>query len=124
MPFIQGALFSTMNAGTDLARDIQTGFFSRLALTPVRGGALLAGQLAGIVVLGVLQAVFYITRGLLLGVHFAAGPAGIALLLVYAALVAHRLRRARLVPRAAHRLGRGDPGRSSRCSSSSSSSRR
>jgi ABC-2 type transport system permease protein len=88
VPFIQGALFSTMNAGTDLARDIQTGFFSRLALTPVRGGAMLAGTLAGIVVLGVLQAVFYITCGLLLGVHFAAGPAGIALLLAYAALVA------------------------------------
>jgi len=88
VPFIQGALFSTMNAGTDLARDIQTGFFSRLSLTPVRGSALLAGQLAGIVVLGVLQAVFYISVGLLLGVRFAAGPAGILLLLVYAALVA------------------------------------
>jgi ABC-2 type transport system permease protein len=49
---------------------------------------MLAGTLAGIVVLGVLQAVFYITTGLLLGVRFAAGPAGIALLLVYAALVA------------------------------------
>jgi ABC-2 type transport system permease protein len=88
VPFIQGALFSTMNAGTDLARDIQTGFFSRLSLTPVRGSALLAGQLAGIVVLGVLQAVFYIAAGLLLGVRFAAGPAGILLLLLYAALVA------------------------------------
>jgi ABC-2 type transport system permease protein len=88
VPFIQGALFSTMNAGTDLARDIQTGFFARLSLTPVRGGALLVGQLAGIVVLGVFQAVFYVACGLLLGVHFAAGPAGIALLLVYAAIVA------------------------------------
>ena len=88
VPFIQGALFATMNAGTDLARDIQTGFFSRLSLTPVRGSALLAGQLTGIVVLGVLQAVFYISVGLLLGVRFAAGPAGIALLLVYTALVA------------------------------------
>ena len=88
VPFIQGALFSTMNAGTDLARDIQTGFFSRLALTPMRGSALLAGQLAGIVVLGVLQAVFYIAVGLLLGVRFASGVGGIAVLLVYAALVA------------------------------------
>ena len=88
VPFIQGALFSTMNAGTDLARDIQTGFFSRLSLTPVRGSALLAGQIAGIVVLGIVQAVFYISVGLILGVRFAAGPAGIALLLVYAALVA------------------------------------
>ena len=33
VPFIQGALFSTMNAGTDLARDIQTGFLNRLSLT-------------------------------------------------------------------------------------------
>ena len=33
-PFIQGALFATMNAGTDLARDIQSGFLNRLALTP------------------------------------------------------------------------------------------
>ena len=29
-----------MNAGTDLARDIQTGFLNRLSLTPVRGVAL------------------------------------------------------------------------------------
>ncbi len=87
VPFIQGALFSTMNAGTDLARDIQTGFFSRLSLTPVGGTALLAGQISGIVVLGIVQAVFYIVVGLLLGVRFAAGPGGIALLLVFAALV-------------------------------------
>jgi ABC-2 type transport system permease protein len=88
VPFIQGALFSTMIAGTDLARDIQTGFFSRLALTPVRGGTLLLGQLAGVITLGVVQAVFYIVTGLLLGIHFAAGPAGIAVLIVYAALIA------------------------------------
>ena len=37
VPFIQGALFATMNAGTDLARDIQTGFLNRLSLTPMRG---------------------------------------------------------------------------------------
>jgi hypothetical protein len=37
VPFIQGALFSTMNAGTDLARDIQTGFLTRLSLTSLRG---------------------------------------------------------------------------------------
>jgi hypothetical protein len=42
VPFIQGALFSTMNAGTDLARDIQTGFLNRLSLTSMRGVALIA----------------------------------------------------------------------------------
>ena len=52
VPFMQGALFSVMNAGTDLARDIETGFLNRLALTPLRGAALLSGLLAGAVVLG------------------------------------------------------------------------
>src|SRR5256884_4741236 len=57
VPFIQGALFATMNAGTDLARDIQTGFLSRLSLTPMRGIALLGGQLGGVLTLGGGQAV-------------------------------------------------------------------
>jgi len=87
VPFIQGALFSTMNAGTDLARDIQTGFLSRLSLTPMRGSALLAGQLAGIVVLGLVQAVFYVIVGFVVGVDFEAGALGIGVLLVFAALV-------------------------------------
>ena len=87
VPFIQGALFSTMNAGTDLARDIQTGFLNRLALTSMRGSALIAGQLGGIVVLGLVQAVFYVAVGLAVGVDFASGPLGILVLLGFAALV-------------------------------------
>jgi len=87
VPFIQGALFATLNAGTDLARDVQTGFLSRLALTPMRGVALLSGQLAGIVVLGIVQALFYIGVGLAVGVRLASGPAGIPVLLAFAALV-------------------------------------
>src|SRR3990172_10897671 len=61
VPFIQGALFSTMNAGTDLARDIQTGFVNRLALTALRDWALLTGQLAGVVALGMLQLLFFLS---------------------------------------------------------------
>ena len=76
VPFIQGALFATMGAGTELARDIQTGFLNRLSLTSLRGSALLLGHLAGVVVLGVGQAIFYIAIGLLVGVEFAAGAAG------------------------------------------------
>jgi len=87
VPFIQGALFSTMNAGTDLARDIQTGFLNRLALTSMRGSALIAGQLGGIVVLGLVQAGFYIAVGLVVGVDFASGALGILTLLGFAALV-------------------------------------
>ena len=46
---MQGALFAAMNAGTDLAHDIETGFLNRLALTPLRGPALIAGLLAGVI---------------------------------------------------------------------------
>jgi ABC-2 type transport system permease protein len=88
VPFIQGALFATMNAGTELARDIQTGFLNRLALTPLRGAALLAGHLGGVVALGVIHACFYLAVGVAVGVRPAAGVAGVALLLVFAALIA------------------------------------
>jgi ABC-2 type transport system permease protein len=76
VPFIQGALFSVMNAGTDLARDIETGFLNRLALTPLRGGALLSGLLAGAVVLGFVQALTYLTVGLVAGAELTTGVAG------------------------------------------------
>ena len=87
VPFIQGALFSTMNAGSELARDVQTGFINRLSLTALRDWALLSGQLAGIVALGIVQAVFYIAVGIAAGVHFESGVAGLLVLLVYAAVV-------------------------------------
>jgi ABC-2 type transport system permease protein len=76
VPFMQGALFSVMNAGTDLARDIETGFLNRLALTPLRGAALLSGLLAGAVVLGLVQAATYLTVGLVAGAELAAGAGG------------------------------------------------
>lgn len=87
VPFIQGALFATMNAGTDLARDIQTGFLSRLSLTPMRRLAVLAGQLGGVVTMGLVQAVVYLSVGLAVGVHIKAGALGVLVLLVFAILV-------------------------------------
>jgi len=82
--FMQGALFASGIAGTDLARDIDTGFLNRLALTPVRGGSLLVGQIGGAVGLGAVQAVLYLGAALAAGVHIDAGPAGAALILVFA----------------------------------------
>jgi ABC-2 type transport system permease protein len=88
VPFIQGALFATMNTGTDLARDIQTGFLSRLSLTPMRGVTLLAGQLGGTVVLALFQAAVYLAVGYAVGVRVAAGVPGILVLLFLYLLVA------------------------------------
>ncbi|TML57691.1 MAG: hypothetical protein E6G22_15220 [Actinobacteria bacterium] len=87
VPFIQGALFATMNAGTDLARDIQTGFLSRLSLTPMRGIAVLAGQLGGVVTMGVIQATVYLSVGLAVGVRPASGALGVLVLFGFALLV-------------------------------------
>jgi ABC-2 type transport system permease protein len=87
VPFIQGALFATMNAGTDLARDIQTGFLSRLSLTPMRGIALLAGQLGGVVTLGIVQAAVYLSVGLAVGVRLESGVFGVLVLFAFAVLV-------------------------------------
>jgi ABC-2 type transport system permease protein len=80
VPFVQGALFATMNAGSELARDVQIGFLNRLQLTPMRGSALLAGQLGAIVLFGLVQAAFYVLVGIVAGVHLEAGPAGILVL--------------------------------------------
>lgn len=87
IPFIQGALFATMNAGTDLARDIQTGFLNRLALTPMRGVALLAGQLGGIVTMAVIQSLVYLSVGLAVGVRLESGPVGALVLIALAVLI-------------------------------------
>jgi ABC-2 type transport system permease protein len=86
--FMQGALFATTSAGTDLARDIQTGFLDRLALTPMRSGALLLGQLAGIVALALVQATLYLTVGLVAGVRPESGVAGLFVVVFLAVLVA------------------------------------
>lgn len=85
MPFMQGALFSALNAGQDLARDIQGGFLDRLAMTPMSGAALLAGQLSGALFTGVVSAVLYLLVGVLFGAGIASGVGG-ALVLVALAI--------------------------------------
>jgi ABC-2 type transport system permease protein len=87
VPFMQGALFSVMNAGTDLARDVETGFLNRLALTPLRGMALLSGLLAGVAVLGLIQGVTYITVGLIAGASVAAGVPGVLVIIFFSVLL-------------------------------------
>ncbi len=85
--FMQGALFAALLAGTDLARDVDTGFLNRLALTPMRGTALLLGQLGGAVAMGAIQATVYLAVGLAFGVRFATGAGGVVLLFVLAMMM-------------------------------------
>lgn len=74
--FMQGALFTATMAGTEFASDIETGFLNRLALTPLRGPALLSGLLAGVTLLGLIQGAVYLGVGLLVGAHLEAGFLG------------------------------------------------
>jgi ABC-2 type transport system permease protein len=88
VPFIQGGLFATGNAGIDVAKDIQTGFLNRLALTPMRGVALLLGELGGVMGLALLQALFFLCIGLVFGVRLESGLAGGFVMIALAMVVA------------------------------------
>jgi ABC-2 type transport system permease protein len=82
IPFIQGALFSAMSAGTNVANDIESGFLNRLSLTPLRRIALMLGQLTGIVALGLIQAVTFLIVGIAFGDGLAAGAGGVPVLIL------------------------------------------
>jgi len=86
--FIQGGMFSLINTGTNLAEDIESGFFHRLALTPMHRVSLIAGMLLGVCALGAIQSSAYILIGLVLGAHLQAGFGGALVLIALGALAA------------------------------------
>lgn len=85
--FMQGALFTMINAGTDLARDVESGFLSRLALTPMHRAALLVGQLAGVMAVALLAGAIYLLVGFAAGVTVVTGAGGVVVLFALALLV-------------------------------------
>ena len=86
--FVQGGMFSLINTGTNLAEDIETGFFARLALTPLRRVALIAGLLVGVAALGALQSSVYVLVGLIAGAHIDAGVGGVFVILALGSITA------------------------------------
>jgi ABC-2 type transport system permease protein len=86
--FVQGGLFALINAGSGLARDVETGFLKRLALTPMKRAALLLGNLAGVMTVAGGSALIYLGVGLAAGLEVKAGAAGVLVLLVLALLIA------------------------------------
>ena len=87
-PLIQASLFGAVTVGAELARDIESGFFDRLSLTPMRPVALLVGMLAGIVALGLLQGVVFLAVGTLMGVDVRSGFFGMVVIVLLTVLVA------------------------------------
>jgi ABC-2 type transport system permease protein len=87
VPFMQCSLFACINAGAALARDVETGFLKRLAMTPMQRSALLIGHLGGVMVVSLVSALIYVAVGFAAGMDFEAGILGIPALLVLALLV-------------------------------------
>jgi ABC-2 type transport system permease protein len=80
---IQGVLFGGIVAGSDMALDVQDGFFERLVASPVRRTSILLGRMAGAAVLGGIQALVFIGVFMLFGAHVDGGiPAILTLVLL------------------------------------------
>jgi ABC-2 type transport system permease protein len=87
IPFIQGALFSANSAGTNVASDIESGFLSRLSLTPLRRISLMLGQLTGILALGLIQALTFVGVGLAFGEGIEAGVGGVVVIVLLSLVI-------------------------------------
>jgi ABC-2 type transport system permease protein len=85
---IQGVLFGGIVAGSDMALDVQDGFFERLVASPVSRVSILLGRLAGAAALGVAQAVFFVAVFMLFGAHVDGGLPAVLVLIVLAVLLA------------------------------------
>lgn len=85
---VQGVLFGASAGGSDMAVDIQNGFFDRLVASPVSRSAIVLGRLAGAACLGALQAIVFMTVLTLFGAHIEGGVAAVATILVVAMLLA------------------------------------
>jgi ABC-2 type transport system permease protein len=84
----QSVLFGGLNAGSDTATDIQTGFFDRLLASPVARTSILVGRLMGASVTGAGQAVVFMIVYGIFGVRVAGGVPGMLCLVVYAMVLA------------------------------------
>lgn len=70
---IQGALFGSVAAGADMARDIEGGFFDRLYLAPISRSSVLVGRLAGAWTFSFLQAWLFFGVAHLFGLSVVGG---------------------------------------------------
>lgn len=84
---VQGALFGSIAAGSDMATDIEHGFFDRLVASPVSRTSILVGRVAGAAVLGFVQALVFFGVTSLFGLNVVSGLPGILLVAAVAAVI-------------------------------------
>ena len=81
---LQGAGFAGAAAGSNLARDIEQGWFDRLLLAPVPRALLLVGPILGAVTRALVPTTVVLVVGLALGAELTGGVAGLVALYVAA----------------------------------------
>lgn len=84
---IQGALFGSVAAGADMARDIEGGFFDRLYLAPISRSSVLVGRVAGAWTFSFLQAWLFFGVAHLFGLTVEGGFAGMLGVSVIASII-------------------------------------
>ena len=85
---MQGTLLAGLTAGIALAGDIEGGFFDRLLSAPVHRASIVLGRVLGTALIGIAQAVLFLTVAIVIGADFSGGAVGIALTILLAALSA------------------------------------
>ena len=85
---VQGVLFGGTGGGTDMAVDIQDGFFDRLLTAPVPRWTLLVGRLAGSAVLGAVQGVVFTVALMAFGARLQGGVAAFVVIVLVGMVLA------------------------------------
>jgi ABC-2 type transport system permease protein len=85
---LQGVMFASVAGGTDIALDIEDGFFERLLAAPIWRPSILIGRLAGSAVLGALQSLLFIAVFAVFGARIHAGVPGFVVLVLLAMVMA------------------------------------
>ena len=85
---IQGSLFGAVAAGSDMATDIEGGFFDRLIASPVTRRSILVGRVAGSALLGFTQAWIFFGVASIFGMRSEGGITSFVMISIVAALLA------------------------------------
>jgi ABC-2 type transport system permease protein len=85
---LQGVMFGAISAGSELALDIQNGFFDRLLASPVARLSILVGRLSGAAVLAAVQSTVFVLVFLAFGASVAGGVGAVVVLVATAVLLA------------------------------------
>lgn len=84
---LQAVSFGASSAGTELALDIENGFFDRLLASPVARVPVLVGRLAGAAIVAAGKTLAIVAVFVLFGAEIAGGPAAILVLLAVSSLL-------------------------------------